>query len=136
MWLPPLNTELDQHFYPRVNHLYNGRTWYHCYSLLLVIQIFLVTISYRSWKNIIPVKVLSCCFQIMVKSFNNTWHQPFLFQSQPCSHFLIQSYSFFINVNIRLSNKVWFIPAHCDVKICKPSMLKFSFKSFKNIECG
>ena len=72
----------------------------------------------------------------MVKSFNNTRNPPFLFQSQPCSHFLIKGYSFFVNVYIRLRNKVWFIPAHCDIKICNPSLFKFSFKSLKNIECG
>ena len=41
MWLPPINTELGQLFDPRVNHLYNERTWYHCCSLLLSIQITL-----------------------------------------------------------------------------------------------
>ena len=81
-------------------------------------------------ENIIPVKVLSCCFQIMVKSSNNIQNPPFLFQSQLCSHFLIKGYSFFINVYIRLSNKVWFIPARCDIKIGEPNIFKFSFKSF------
>ena len=41
MWLPPINTELGQLFDPRVNHLYNERTWYHCCSLLLSILITL-----------------------------------------------------------------------------------------------
>ena len=41
MWLLPLNTELEQNLYPRVNHLYHGRRWYHCCSLLLSILITL-----------------------------------------------------------------------------------------------
>ena len=89
--------------------------------------------SYAPWKNI-PVIVFSFWFQVIVKSFNNTRNPPFLFQSQPCSHFLVNSYSFFINNHISFVQKVWFIPANCDTKIHESSMFKFSFKSLKNIE--
>ena len=93
-----------------------------------------VAISYAPWINIIPVIISNFCFEVTVEFSNNIKNPSFLFQSQFCSHFLIYSNSFSVNVSISFVEKVWFIPVHCNIKIREPSTFKISFKSFKNNE--